>query len=125
MMTKLYNQFVNKVASSRKMTFEEVDQVAQGRIWSGSSAHEHRLVDEIGGLWQALDAAAGFAGLDPEQVAVVTYPKKKDFFDIILEALTSKGVTMKSEIEVLEKQFSVYKKSFFPAYRMTCNLEIE
>lgn len=125
MMSKLYGQFVDKVAASRKMSFQEVDQVAQGRIWAGSSALELKLVDELGGLWQALDAAAGFAGLDPEQAGVITYPRKKDLFDFILETLTSQGATMEAGIKGLEKQFSVYRNSFFPAYRMSCRLEIE
>ena len=55
---KIYTTFVTRVATGRKMTFEQVDQIAQGRIWSGTEAIKIGLVDKIGGLDDALAAAA-------------------------------------------------------------------
>ncbi len=122
MMSRLYEQFVNRVGLSRKMSFEEVDAVAQGRIWSGSRAHELRLVDELGGLWQALESAASLAGLDVDQVSVMTYPQKKDLFDMIWEMLGDKNAGIGAELKAIESRFSGYGKSFFPAYRMAYSL---
>ena len=58
-----YESFRNKAALSRGMEPEEMERFAQGRVWTGKSALEHGLVDELGGIDAALDAAARFAGL--------------------------------------------------------------
>lgn len=55
---RIYNTFVNRVATGRKMTFEQVDAIAQGRVWSGSEALQIGLVDKIGGMDDALKEAA-------------------------------------------------------------------
>jgi protease-4 len=61
---KTYGDFVGKVASGRKMKFESVDSIGQGRVWSGTSAQKIGLVDEIGGLKAAIKGAAELAGVD-------------------------------------------------------------
>lgn len=58
-----YRQFLNVVANGRDMTLEQVDAVAQGRVWSGAEAREHGLVDELGHLDDAIASAAELAGL--------------------------------------------------------------
>jgi protease-4 len=60
----IYSDFVSKVASGRKMTAEAVDNIGQGRVWSGSKAKIIGLVDEIGGLNAAIKGAAELAGLE-------------------------------------------------------------
>ena len=50
----LYDEFVEKVAAGRKLTVEEVHAVAQGQVWLGSEAQAHKLVDQMGGLREAL-----------------------------------------------------------------------
>lgn len=70
-----YSDFVERVASGRKMTVEAVDAVARGRVWTGADALEHGLVDELGGFRTALNRAKVLAGLDPdEEVRLVNYP---------------------------------------------------
>ncbi len=59
-----YDLFVSKVADARNMEVEAVDQVAQGRVWSGADAARLGLVDELGGFGAAVDAAAQLAGLE-------------------------------------------------------------
>jgi protease-4 len=58
-----YRQFVRVVAQSRKMSEEDVDKVARGRVWSGAQARDRGLVDQTGTLRQAIDSAARIAGL--------------------------------------------------------------
>jgi protease-4 len=75
---KFYDQFLSRVVQGRaragvKLTTAELDKVAQGRVWTGEQAHARRLVDEIGGLRQALDAARRLADL-PEHAPVVELP---------------------------------------------------
>ena len=63
-----YRNFVELVAAGRNMTAEQVDAVAQGRIWSAPDALEHGLVDGLGSLQDAVAAAAALADLDSYEV---------------------------------------------------------
>ena len=68
-----YRQFIGRVAESRKKTVEQVDAVAQGRVWAGADAHELGLVDKLGGYQDAIDLAAELAGLGED--FSVDYPE--------------------------------------------------
>ena len=61
---KIYGDFIGKVAAGRKMRVESVDSIGQGRVWSGASALKIGLVDELGGLKDAVKGAASLAGID-------------------------------------------------------------
>ena len=61
---RLYELFLEAVGSSRRMTRDEVDPVAGGRVWTGSQALERKLVDELGGIDAAVRKARSLAGLD-------------------------------------------------------------
>jgi protease-4 len=65
-----YADFINLVAEGRGQSPAEIGEVAQGRVWSGSQALEHGLVDQAGTLQQAVDAAARIAGLGTDYEAV-------------------------------------------------------
>lgn len=60
---QVYSDFVSKVAEGRKMDRESVDSIGQGRVWSGSNALGIGLVDELGGLRDAIKGAADLAGI--------------------------------------------------------------
>ena len=78
---RVYNTFVTKVAEGRKMTFEEVDSIAQGRVWTGKEALEKGLVDELGSLEDAVRTAADLVGITEYRVR--NYPDyEKEFKDI-------------------------------------------
>lgn len=71
----VYTDFVERVADGRKLTVEQVDEVARGRIWTGADAKDRGLVDELGGLRTAITRAKVLAGLDPDtKVRVFSYP---------------------------------------------------
>ena len=71
-----YNEFIAKVARGRStLTTEEVDKVARGRVWTGRQAKEKGLVDELGGLNEALIIAQQRAGLDNKVIEIVRLPK--------------------------------------------------
>lgn len=59
-----YEQFLALVGEGRNMSREQVDSIAQGRVWSGKQAHEHGLVDNLGSLNDAVASAAKLAGLE-------------------------------------------------------------
>ncbi len=63
----LYKDFVTKVSEGRKMTYDEVHAVAQGRVWTGKDAMEKKLVDELGGLSKAIEIARNEAGIPKDQ----------------------------------------------------------
>lgn len=70
-----YENFLETVAAARQMSVEEVDQVARGRVWSGRQAMDRGLVDQLGGLQQAIESAASLANVsDGYQVEYVERP---------------------------------------------------
>ena len=69
-----YNLFVNTVANGRDMTFEEVDAIGQGRVWSGEDALELGLVDFNGGVVDAIAYAAELAGMNEDLPEIVVFP---------------------------------------------------
>jgi protease-4 len=82
---RFYDTFVNHVARGRNMTFEAVDSIAQGRVWSGLDALEVGLIDELGGLDQAIQKAAYLAEL--EDYRTTEYPVEKEPFQQLFEDL--------------------------------------
>ncbi|MBR6458164.1 MAG: signal peptide peptidase SppA [Bacteroidales bacterium] len=86
----IYERFVNIVAEARDMTPQQVDEIAQGRVWAGSDALEIGLVDEMGTLEDAIAyAAIAAGGTDPSCWTVVEYPKTLAFADLIASMMSS------------------------------------
>ena len=81
----VYEEFIGKVAAARKLDRTVVNEIAQGRVWSGGEALKLGLVDEIGGLDAATKFAASKAGLG-EKFRVAEYPRKKQFAEMFAEA---------------------------------------
>ncbi|MDR0901442.1 MAG: signal peptide peptidase SppA [Opitutaceae bacterium] len=80
----IYDEFVGKVSDARGIARERVHEIAQGRVWSGAEALRLGLVDEIGGLDDAIAFAAGKAGLK-SGYKVIEYPRKKEFAEVLSE----------------------------------------
>jgi protease-4 len=79
-----YENFVEKVAESRKTTPEKIDAVAQGRVWTGRQAREHGLVDALGGLDVAVRIAKERAHIPAgEDVELVAYPARRSLYETI------------------------------------------
>ncbi|MFN3694663.1 MAG: signal peptide peptidase SppA, partial [Ignavibacterium sp.] len=72
----LYKDFVNKVASGRKKSFEEIENIAQGRVWSGRDGLKTGLVDVLGGLDKAIEIARIKSGLSKDEFELKEYPTK-------------------------------------------------
>lgn len=70
-----YDLFLERVASRRKLTIQAVDQVGGGRVWTGAQAKEHKLVDELGGLEQAVDKIRHLGNLGNLPVKEAFLPK--------------------------------------------------
>lgn len=82
---RIYGEFIDRVVDGRGLEREFVEEIAQGRVWSGTEAKNLGLVDEIGGLDAAIKHAAGAAGL--KSYRLVEYPRKKEFAEALQEAL--------------------------------------
>ncbi len=85
---QIYNQFLDKVAEARKLPKQKVAQIAQGRVWSGKDAKQLGLVDEIGGIEEAIEYAAKQANLGSNW-ELEEYPKTRSLEKRILETLTN------------------------------------
>ena len=79
---KIYHTFKTRVAEGRSLSMETVEGIAQGRVWSGKDALRLGLVDALGGLQEAIAAAADLAGV--ETYNLVDYPKYDDDLESIL-----------------------------------------
>jgi protease-4 len=88
MVLDTYQLFLERVAAGRELSVEEVDSVAQGRVWTGSQALAAGLVDRIGGLHVAVDEVRAALELDPDaDVALVPYPSPRSLSEEIAAAL--------------------------------------
>lgn len=86
LMEVFYADFVRKAAEGRKMSEAEIDALAQGRVWTGADAKQRGLVDQLGGLNDALDVAKRRAGIGrDEEVALVILPERKSLLDLVLQ----------------------------------------
>ncbi len=105
----IYEQFIAKVAESRKLTKEAVHEIAQGRVWSGQEALKLGLVDELGGLEDALKHAAKMA--KAENDFYVAGPEREaDTMKEILKSLSqgkSRKLTQAGPVDALAETFKV------------------
>ncbi len=91
MIDRIYHDFISKVAQGRKLTIEQVDSIAQGRVWAGTDAKKIGLVDEFGGLKDAIAIAAKKAKLD--EYKIINLPEQKDPFEKILKSFGASAST--------------------------------
>lgn len=80
----IYDTFLSIVANGRDMTTQEVDKIAQGRVWSGTDAIKVDLADEIGTIYDALNYTINISELEDYQL--VEYPKVKSQMEKIMES---------------------------------------
>ncbi|MEQ8821947.1 MAG: signal peptide peptidase SppA [Sumerlaeia bacterium] len=83
----VYETFTSKAAEGRGLTQKRIKELGGGRVWTGVAARDRKLIDELGGLDDALAAARGMAGVD-DAVPVVYYPKEMTLQDLINEMLS-------------------------------------
>lgn len=106
----LYMKFLERVAEGRNMTVDEVNEIAQGRVWTGTRAQKNGLVDVLGDLETAKEIAANMAGLSDYRI--VEYPKVKNPFEQLLDEL----INPDSGDEVAAKYLKRELKEWYPYY---------
>lgn len=87
--TRGYHLFRQRVADGRKMTVDQVEQIAQGHVFTGEDALKIKLVDELGGLNKAVAKAAALAKTNSYYTQ--GYPAPREFFDQLLQESTDNG----------------------------------
>lgn len=104
-----YQTFIGHVAEGRGMEVEKVDEIGQGRVWSGVNAKDIKLVDEFGGLNAAIKLAAEKAKV--EKYRLVELPEQKDPFQEIIKGMTgeAKAFFLKDELGVTYKHYNRIK----------------
>ncbi len=104
----IYDIFIGKVADGRKKSKADIDSIGQGRVWSGVDAKKIGLVDELGGIKEAVKIAAARAKLD--KYKIVELPKQKDFLESLM-----KEISEDAETKVLKRELGInfeYYKHF-------------
>ena len=118
MVEDIYTKFTALVAEGRDLPVEYVDEVGQGRVWTGADAFGNKLVDEIGGLTNAIDYAAACADLTSYRL--VEYPKAKTQAEQIMELVSGTQASVKAianpEESIKEIYSSILKEGEFKVY---------
>ena len=103
-----YKLFLTRCSDGRGISMEELDKIAQGRVWTGSTAKELGLVDELGGLDKALEIAVAKAGVDA--YTVMNYPKKEGFLESLMNTNPGnyiKARMLNGKISDVYRQFGI------------------
>src|SRR5581483_8477187 len=100
---KVYDTFTKRVAEGRGMKQADVDSIGQGRVWSGVDALAIKLVDELGGINDAIKYTVNKAGLKEGEYETVAYPKQKDPLKELL-----KGKKDEEESRILKENLGVF-----------------
>ncbi|MEZ5046978.1 MAG: signal peptide peptidase SppA [Chitinophagaceae bacterium] len=103
-----YTLFKSRVAQARKLTMDDVENLAQGHVYSGTTAKKIKLVDEMGNTQRAIQSAAKLAGLT--EYSLVEYPQKRDQIQELISMISGKkndDVLMK---KVLGDDYKVYSE---------------
>lgn len=108
---RVYDTFISHVAEGRGMTKEQVDEIGQGRVWTGENAKELGLVDELGGLDLAIERAAEIAGLDGYRT--VSLPELRDPIQELLQPATGnvRAWFLKNELGDKFRYYEYFKKT--------------
>lgn len=102
---KIYDTFISNVAEGRKIAKEEIDQIGQGRVWSGYNAKQIGLIDVFGGLEKAIKIAADLAKLT--NYRTISLPKEKNSFEEIL-----KDISSKTSAQFILKNLGIHESDF-------------
>jgi protease-4 len=104
----IYNDFISKVAKGRDgLKVEDVDKIGQGRVWSGTDALRIGLVDEMGGIEDAISYAAKKAGIEKSEIKTKTLPEyKSDNLLEIIEMFNDQETSIKSNLNPIYTNIS-------------------
>jgi protease-4 len=93
----IYADFKQKVAQGRKLTLNQVETIAKGRVWTGADARPRGLVDDIGTFWTAVGAVKTAIGVSPDvRLVFKEYPEREGFFEALTDLLSGTTAGMRA-----------------------------
>ena len=100
----VYETFISRVSEGRDISTKQVDNIGQGRVWSGYDAKKIGLIDEFGGLEKAIESAAALAEI--EEYRTISLPKQKDPFTEFLDGLNQTKLSdiLSDELDLINKK---------------------
>ena len=121
---RIYSTFIKHVAEGRNTTSAAIDSIGQGRVWSGVDAKRLKLIDEFGGLNNAIDEAAKLAKIS--KYSIQSLPELKDPFVKLVEQLTGdyKDASIQKELGEYYGYFT-YLRKLAKADRIQARLPFE
>ncbi|MFL6415575.1 MAG: signal peptide peptidase SppA [Bryobacteraceae bacterium] len=85
-----YKEFVSKVASARRRTYDQIDPLAQGRVWMGAQARQNGLVDQLGGISESIALIRKRAHLSERgETELVAFPPRQSLLDLLFNSSSS------------------------------------
>jgi protease-4 len=123
LMSRIYQSFKKLVSVKRNLSPNQVEKIARGRVWSGIRAKQLELIDQHGGLLEAIKQAKKLARIpESEKIGLQIYPKKKSLLDTLLElvGMRTKSFSLVQNIETKLQQY----QRFFPALLMPYTIHI-
>ena len=108
---KFYDDFLKRVSDGRNIPVPQVNEIAQGRVWSGIEAQKIKLVDEVGGLRSAVSYAGSLAHLG-EHPAITEFPRRKDFNEKLQEILKSSPRPPVTEFDPLRQGLKEFEDQY-------------
>ena len=127
--TEIYDDFITKVAEGRGLSPLKIEEVAKGRVWTGTDALENGLVDQLGGLTDAIEEARILAEL--EDFEVKNYPEEKDPFEELMKEITGQskmwaaGVILGDDTRMLSRYQQVQKATKLEGIQMLMPYHLE
>ena len=101
---EVYTTFINRVSDGRGISTKQVNNIGQGRVWSGYDAKKIGLIDEFGGIEKAIESAAELAEL--EDYRTISLPKQKDPFTEFLDELNQTKLSdiLVNDLDLIKKE---------------------
>ena len=100
----VYKTFIFRVSEGRGISTKQVDNIGQGRVWSGYDAKKIGLIDEFGGIEKAIESAAALAEI--QEYRTISLPKQKDPFTEFLDGLNQTKLSdiLSDELDLINKK---------------------
>ena len=118
----VYKTFISRVSDGREISTKKVDEIGQGRVWSGYDAKKIGLIDEFGGIEKAVELAANLAELD--EYRTISLPKQKDPFTELIDDLTQIKLSdlLSDDIDIINKKDIIAIKDLIKSEKIQARL---
>jgi protease-4 len=104
----IYLDFLNRVSAGRGMTVEAVNVIARGRVWTGTDALNIGLVDQLGGIKEAINYAAKQAGIKDQKIRYWPEKKEDPIFELIEDLTKEEQASIKSSYSEMPESLKFY-----------------